>query len=344
MSNIKIAIIGLGYVGSKLHKKLSKHFDVLGYDIDISKCDVYNKTNNITLLNDRNVFIFCLPTPSIKNKPNLNILKEGIKSLKEYIKKDSFIIIESTIPTNSFNDIISPLKTITDNFGYSPERFSPLETDIEDNIKIISANNIITLKLMENIYSKITKLHIIDDLELGIEKAVLSKIIENTQRMVNIQLMNEFFINYPDIFKDSLEAAKTKKGFVKINPGLVGGQCIPMDCYFNDCSETKTYCEKLSNTFFNKIAKTILEKADNKPILIFGVGYKKNSGDITYSENYRLVNYLKSIQPQTYVYDPLANIVEKDTLSDEYFRVKLVNHDIFKLLDIDFNLDLTFED
>lgn len=337
---MKICIIGLGYVGKALFNSLNKtNHKIIGYDIDALKCTNNNITNDIEKIKKYDVFIVCVPTPLKTNQMDDTYLINVINTLNNFNNiHEKTVIFESTISVEFYDIIKNTLKT--KKIGYSPERLSPTEFDINEQTKIVSANNEKTLKIMKSIYNKITKLYIIDDYENGIKKAILAKLMENSQRAINISLMNEFKANYPDIFDDALNAASTKSNFIKYTPGLIGGQCIAMDPHFTNCENMKSFLINTESLIFDYLINQINKIDKNGSIIIFGASYKKNSGDITYSKNMDLINKLKSFKSNVFVYDPIANIKEKTTFTEDDILIKLVNHDIFDDLDLKYDIIL----
>jgi UDP-N-acetyl-D-galactosamine dehydrogenase len=269
-NKIKIAVIGLGYVGLPLALELSKYYNTTGFDIKKSRINSLKKnfdenyeftnkflkkfknikyTYNNDDLFENNYFIICLPTPLYKNNnPDLTAVKSSIKLIAKYLKINDMVILESTVYPGVSEDICIPilenysnLKLITDinkrgfYFGYSPERVNPgdKKRSIKDIQKIVSSNSAIGLKKISKIYNQIITagIHKIQNIKL----AEASKIIENVQRDVNIALINEFtniFQNEKFSIFDLLDASGTKWNFLKFNPGLVGGHCIGVDPYY----------------------------------------------------------------------------------------------------------------
>ena len=256
--NIKISILGLGYVGSELLKSLSTHFHVNGFDTNRKKIfelkkKVFNKKNkkdhieisdSDKILKNSNIFIITVPTPiKINTLPDLRPLEKATSTICKYIMKNSIVILESTvypgITRNVCGAMISKktkLKLNTDFFlGYSPERIDPgnKKLNIQNINKLISSSNKYALDLMNYIYSKIVKVKVIKVDQIEIAEA--AKVLENIQRDVNIALLNEV-TQICDIFNLNitavLKAAKTKWNFLDFNPGLVGGHCIGVDPYY----------------------------------------------------------------------------------------------------------------
>ena len=262
---MKIAVIGLGYVGLPLLYALSKKNRVVGYDINKKRTEALNKykdnTNELsakelkqclgkcqissshTVLKDTNIFIVTVPTPLKNKKPDLSLVIKATKTSSIYFKKNCIFVLESTVYPGVTENICAKLiekKTglkykLDFNCAYSPERINPGDKirTIFNVTKVIGASNNRCLKIVKNIYSSFLgkNIHVTND----IKTAEASKVIENAQRDLNIAFMNE--IQY--IFDSSnintyevLEASKTKWNFLDFEPGLVGGHCIGIDPYY----------------------------------------------------------------------------------------------------------------
>ena len=260
----KICIIGLGYVGLPLAFEFSKHFKVVGYDVDdrrinqlkegidknrqinkknLKNCKI-NFTKKISDLTNIDYFIITVPTPIKLNKtPDLNPLIRATKTLSTKLNKNTVVIYESTVYPGLTEEILIPLiekiskfKLNKDFFvGYSPERISPgVKSKVLTNIiKVISGSSPETLKKVKYLYQKIIKSGLYE--APNIKTAEAAKILENMQRDLNISLINEASIIF-DKLKintfDVLKAANTKWNFINIEPGLVGGHCISVDPYY----------------------------------------------------------------------------------------------------------------
>ena len=240
--------------------ELSKKFSVCGFDKSIIKIDNlkkgFDETNqykkndlkNIYCTTDPNIIkqsefiIVCIPTPvNNKNKPDLSLLKKATKTIGKNLTKNSVVIFESTVYPGVTEDIcLEILKKSTNlmwkkdfNIGYSPERVNPGDkiNTLKNIAKIISADSKSTLLRISKLYkSIIKKIYPVSNIKV----AEASKVIENTQRDVNIGLINEFSLILKDLNLDArevLKAAQTKWNFLKFEPGLVGGHCIGIDPY-----------------------------------------------------------------------------------------------------------------
>ena len=263
-SKNNICVIGLGYVGMPWAYEFSKHFNVIGFDINkqrirelkkgIDKNDQIIRKNLIKSkikvtyklkdLSNIDIFIVTVPTPIKKNKqPDLTSLINSTKIISKKIRKNNIVIYESTMYPGLTEEILVPLiekisflKYNKDFFvGYSPERISPgvKSKDLTNIKKIISGSNKKTLKIIKQIYKKIIKAGLYEAKSIKVAEA--AKILENMQRDLNISLINEASIIFDKLdinTYDVLDAAKTKWNFINIEPGLVGGHCISVDPYY----------------------------------------------------------------------------------------------------------------
>ncbi len=356
---MKISIIGLGYVGLPLAVEASKYYSTTGYDINLKRIkdlkkyidsnNEFNKkqlsskrlifTHNENDLQNTDLFILTVPTPVFKNKkPNLNILKTACNMIAKYVKKNTIIVNESTVYPGVTEEICGKIiskktKLIFNKdffLGYSPERINPGDKNHSLNkiSKLISASNIKSLNIINEVYSKITNGNTIKVNSIKIAEA--AKVIENTQRDINIAFMNELKIIFSKNnlnFNKILNAASTKWNFSHYHPGLVGGHCIGIDPYYIDFYANKSkYKSKIIknsriindnmhiNYFkdFNKIYKNfnIHQKNNNfKKILLLGVTFKPNINDIRNSKVVDLYEKLNSIY-QVSLCDPHVNITD----------------------------------
>lgn len=259
---LRICILGLGYVGLPLAEAFSKFFNVKGYDISkkriselkkkIDRNDIklkkkkFNKkisfTTNLKDAQNCDVYIITVPTPIKKNNvPDLSLLNKAISSLMSINLKNKFIVIESTVYPSLSHDCIKKIESKTKlkinkdfYFGYSPERINPgdnLKT-IKNIDKIVSCNSKEGLNFLNKLYKKIiNKTHV----SLSLSEAEMAKIIENTQRDINISFINELSLICQKLnlnFENVISLACTKWNFLKFTPGLVGGHCISVDPYY----------------------------------------------------------------------------------------------------------------
>ena len=338
--DIKIAVIGLGYVGLPLAIELAKKFKVYGYDINKErvkdlKLNIDNtlevdsstlkktKVNfsfNEKILNKANTFIVTVPTGiNRKNLPDLRLLKQSTYTISKYLKSKSLIIYESTVYPGCIEEECVPvlekfskLKFNQDFFcGYSPERINPgdKEHTISKIKKVTSGSTPEIAELVDKLYKEIITAG--THKASSIKVAEAAKVIENTQRDLNIALMNELSILFSKLNIDTnevLDAAKSKWNFLPFAPGLVGGHCIGIDPYYltykakNIGYHPKVILagRKINDEMGNYAAsqminkmKKIKIKIKNSKILIMGMTFKENCSDIRNSGVSSVIDKLK---------------------------------------------------
>lgn len=309
-----ITVVGVGYVGQPLINEFARTKKVYAYDIDSEKIKALgnnNKNDNIVYTNnskcigESDAVIVAVPTPTYdNNNPNLEFVINACKTIGDNLRKNTLIVFESSYYPGVTEDICIPLleensslKNNIDFFvGYSPERINPSDKihTINTITKVISAQNNFVLDQVEKLYSLIPDINLYRT--TSIKVAELSKIIENSQRDLNIAFVNEVsqlchLMNISTI--DVLETSKTKWNFVDVFPGLVGGHCIGVDPYYlidlgkkygynmNIVEQSRKTNEKIPlfivhslNSLLNNIKK------ENIKVGILGYSYKANSDDI----------------------------------------------------------------
>ena len=354
---ISVCVIGLGYVGLPILVNLSKKFKTTGYDInkqrieDLKKGkDLFNEfkkktlkknkinfTNSIDLIKKSNLFIITVPTPiNNKKQPDLSHLKDVCNKLSKIIKKNDIIIFESTVYPGLTNDFCIPLIEKNNNLkegvdfyvGYSPERVNPGDKNhtLKNINKILAYPHNYLKKELIKVYSLISKKIIFSN---NIRETETAKVIENIQRDVNIGLINEFYLVCKKLnldFNNVINLASSKWNFIKFNPGLVGGHCLPVDPYYfsfiskkNNFNTKITLAGRTINNLMTKIVKKEiiqkLKKIDpkkNKKILFCGLTYKKNVADLRNSLSLKIFKSLKKNNKKIRGYDPtLNNLISK---------------------------------
>ena len=267
ITKLKIAVIGLGYVGLPVSVLLSEKYKVQGFDIDKSRIDSLNLfvdntleisseklesslNNNLILSNDIeqirncNIYIITVPTPIKKNKtPDLGPLLKATSLVGTLISKENIIIYESTVFPGCTEDECVPVLERESNLkynidfycGYSPERINPGDKNhsIEKIVKVTSGSTPEIAELIDKIYSSVIKAGTFKASSIRVAEA--SKVIENAQRDINIAFVNELAMIFNKIgidTNDVLDAASTKWNFLNFRPGLVGGHCIGVDPYY----------------------------------------------------------------------------------------------------------------
>lgn len=386
MKKILPCIIGLGYVGLPVFISLKKKFNVVGYDINKSRIKnlknlndtnkefkkdelkIKNKsllTSNSDDIKNCNFYIVTVPTP-VKNgnTPDLKYIKNAFKLISKNLKKDDIIFLESTVYPNTTevfckNILLKNKNLISrDEFtiGYSSERINP--GDKEHNVKKINKvvaveTNANIIKKIKLVYNQISKKIIFSK---KIKEAELSKLVENTQRDINISLMNEILIlcGKTNInFNEVIRLARTKWNFLNFSPGLVGGHCLPVDPYYLSYFAKKSKFNtkitlagrETNNSMENFIFKLIVKeigkniKMKNKKIAVIGLTYKPNVSDIRNSLALKIFNKLKKKYKNIVGFDPIIDkkIAKKINITQNFNKIKnsniivvLVNHKIIK--------------
>jgi UDP-N-acetyl-D-galactosamine dehydrogenase len=375
MNIINPCIIGLGYVGLPLFVSLKKKFHVVGYDLnnkritELKKCFDRNnefdkhdlKIQNRSLFSSRhidikksNFYIVTVPTPIKKNNtPDLSYIKSAFITISKYIKQNDIIILESTVyPGTTLNICKNIIKKKNKNIkffiGYSSERINPGDKihNLRNISKVVSINadKEIT-SLVKNVYKNVSKKIVFTK---KINEAELSKLIENTQRDLNIGLMNELMILCEKAnldFNEVIRLANTKWNFLKFKPGLVGGHCLPVDPYYlayfakklNFKTQITLAARKTNNYMeqfiYKKIIIELKQKGYNKKkIILLGLTYKPNVPDYRNSLAINIYRKLKKIYKEIRIYDP---IIEKSFYDKEKIKSNLKdlkNSDIFIIL------------
>ncbi len=361
-----MAIIGLGYVGLPLAMKFAKIRPVVCYDISLERvrelqkgydstkevqkkeilaADNLNFTSNPNDLKDCNCYIITVPTPiNTSRKPDTSSLENATRQVGEFLGKDNIVIFESTVYPGLTEEICVPLLEKTsglkynDGFycGYSPERINPgdKKRDLSEIVKVTSGSNSEAALLVDQIYKEIivAGTHLVS----AIKVAEAAKIIENTQRDINIALINELSIIFEKIGLDTeevLEAAETKWNFLRFRPGLVGGHCIGVDPYYLTYKAEKIgHKPKMilagrtvnENMAFH-VVKQLKKKMDSSgidifkaQILILGLAFKENCPDTRNSKVFDINDQLILMGCKVDVFDPIVN-------ADEVFDIPNLN-------------------
>ncbi len=357
-----ICIIGLGYVGLPLCVEFVKFYNVYGYDLNLKRIQELKKNidrnNELTKnelkklskikylsslddLKNCSTYIVTVPTPiNSKNKPELKYIKKATIDIGKKIKKNDLVIYESTVFPGMTEEYcvpilekISKLKFNKDFYcGYSPERINPgdKKRKLKNIIKIVSGSNIKTLNRVNNLYKKIIQAGTYKVESIIIAEA--AKVIENTQRDLNIAFVNELskIFNKMNISTiDVLNAASTKWNFLKFTPGLVGGHCIGVDPYYLTYKAKKlNYNPKvilsgrkindsMPTYVVNNLKKIILSKSSSlnkKKILIMGYSFKENCNDFRNSKVKVIVNEILKSRMIPYIFDPY---IKKEYIVDK---------------------------
>ncbi len=363
IENTKIAIIGLGYVGLPLAAEFGKHIDTIGYDVNKDRIAELIKGNDSTLettdkelaaarelkfttetsdLGDYNVYIITVPTPIDDYKlPDLSPLISASKAVGEVLSKGDIVIYESTVYPGATEDDCIPvlekqsgLKFNQDFFaGYSPERINPGDKEhrVTNILKVTSGSTEEVADFVDALYNTIITAG--THKASSIKVAEASKVIENTQRDLNIALVNELAIIFNRMGIDTLEvleAAGTKWNFLNFRPGLVGGHCIGVDPYylthkaqsFGYYPEVILAGRRINDGMGSYITEQIIKLMTRNRIhvvdaniLILGLAFKENCPDIRNTRVIDIVNEFKSYNANVDVYDPW---IESDLTQKEY--------------------------
>jgi UDP-N-acetyl-D-galactosamine dehydrogenase len=350
----KIAVVGLGYVGLPLAVHLARHFSVTGYDInpdrineleaghdrtrEVTDSNLQSSTMDFTSnpeeLSSCRLFIVAVPTPIDEAKsPDLTYIRNTSATVGKYLSQGSCVVFESTVYPGVTEDVCVPilekesaLKFGKDfSVGYSPERINPGDKvhTIETITKIVSASDPETLALLTQVYGRIVNANIYQASSIKVAEA--AKVIENTQRDINIALINELSIIFNKMGIDTLEvleAAGTKWNFLPFRPGLVGGHCIGVDPYYLTFkAESLGYHPQviLAGRRINDgmgiyiAGQTIkmLIAADkhvrNAKVAVLGLTFKENVPDLRNTKVADIINELKDYGSSIIIHDPHAN-------------------------------------
>lgn len=362
-TNTKIGVIGLGYVGMPLAVAFAEKFEVVGFDIDATKVEKYNNnidptgevgteglkqttmkfTSKEEDLKDVNFYVITVPTPIKQdNTPNLAPIEGATEVVGRYLSKDDVVVYESTVYPGVTEDICLPLleqqsglKGIEEfKVGYSPERINPgdKKNTVKNIVKIVSGIDEEALEIISNTYGAV--------IEAGIHKAPnikvaeSAKVVENSQRDINIAFMNELsqVFNRMNINTfDVIDAMNTKWNALGFTPGLVGGHCIGVDPYYfiyqaenvGFHSQIITAGRKINNfmsTFVgeNLIKELVKNKMANDPkVVVFGLTFKENTPDF---RNSKIINMIEELNE--YGIEPLVVDPYMDSFRPKYENIK----------------------
>ncbi len=389
LSNSSIAIIGLGYVGLPLAVEFAKKRKVIGYDIseirinelkngidntlETSSLELKNAThlsftNNLEDLNECEIYIITVPTPVNKNKkPDLSPLKKASKSIGSILQKGNLVIYESTVYPGATEEVCVPILEEKSGLifnkgfycGYSPERINPGDKEhrITNIKKVTSGSTPEIAKIVDELYQEIITEG--THMAKSIKVAEAAKVIENTQRDVNIALINELSLIFNELDIDTesvLEAAGTKWNFLPFKPGLVGGHCIGVDPYYltHKALEVgynpeiilagRKINDKMGFFIAHQVSNLMTKKGinlNNSNILIMGLAFKENCPDIRNTKVVDLIKVFEDLKCNVDIYDPWVNQdvalneyeinLIKEPIKGRYDAIVLaVAHDIFK--------------
>ncbi len=385
----KLAVIGLGYVGLPIALEFAKKIKVVGFDINekrvkmmqnkidpseeldssaFENCDIVF-TSKLEDLKDVNFYIIAVPTPiDDANLPDLTPLIAASRTVGKVLKEGDYVVYESTVyPGCTEEDCIPVLEEVSGlkfpkefKVGYSPERINPgdKEHTLQNVVKVVSGCDEESLEEIAKVYELVVKAGVHKAASIKVAEA--AKIIENTQRDVNIALINELSIIFNKLginTYDVLDAAGTKWNFLNFKPGLVGGHCIGVDPYYlTHKAKQAGYHARVINSgryvndsmgFYiaKQTVKKILAKGKHlqeSKVLIMGATFKEDVSDIRNSKVIDIINELKSFQVEVDVIDPYASSEEmekeygvqliKAPTNDYDAIIVAVNHNEYKVM------------
>jgi len=359
-SDIKIGIIGLGYVGLPLAVAFARKYPVVAYDIDINRVIVLNQgldtsretipetiqnalVNGLRITADKtdlataNIYIVTVPTPvTASNEPDLTALRAASKLVAQYLKQDDIVIYESTVYPGATEEVCVPILVENSHLvynkdffvGYSPERISPGDKEhrLENIIKITSGSTPEIAQKIDKLYQTIIAVGTY--LAPSIQVAEAAKVIENTQRDMNIAFVNELaqLFSLMDLdTQEVLKAAGTKWNFLPFQPGLVGGHCIGVDTHYLTYKAKqlgfepklidagRTINASMGNFVAQRLVKMMLAKdiaLKNAKVLVAGITIKENVTDIRNARAVDVVRELASYGLEITVLDTWADVEE----------------------------------
>lgn len=395
--DIKIAVIGLGYVGLPLAVEFGKKYNVVGFDVnqkrinelknkidrtmevsreDIEDAHYLSYTSDVQDIKNCKYYIVTVPTPIDENKkPDLKPLLNATKTVGSVLKKEDIVIYESTVYPGCTEEECVPileneskLKFNVDFFcGYSPERINTgdKEHTLKKIKKVVSGSTKDALEKINKLYGSIIEAGIYTVSSIKVAEA--AKVIENTQRDINIAFINELAVIFNKMgidTQDVLEAAGTKWNFLGFRPGLVGGHCIGVDPFYLTFKAQqigynpeiilagRRLNDNMGIFIANRVIKLMIKKGkkiEGANILILGITFKENVPDIRNSKVIDIIKELKDFGCKVNVFDPIAdkeeikseygiNLIEKEKIyCDNYDGVVLaVSHNEFKSFDFSF--------
>lgn len=375
---MKIGVVGLGYVGIPLAVALGRYHDVVGFDPDTKKIQSYSAGNDPTgevstesfklahklsfssdleLLRGCSLFIIAVPTPVDDAKvPDFTPLESASRMVGEIIEEGATVVYESTVYPGATEEICIPiLERLSGlvwksgfNVGYSPERVNPGDSEhtLSTIVKVVAGDTADTLDRVASVYETVVEAGVFRAASIRVAEA--AKVIENTQRDLNIALMNELAVIFGDLDIDTLDvldAASTKWNFLRFKPGLVGGHCIGVDPYYltykaqmiDHHSEVILAGRRINDGMAKHIAsatiKTMLQnkiEISNSSINFFGVTFKENCPDLRNSQSVPLIRELESYGISVNVFDPVADPEE----AESHYGIELTPIDEIKRADV----------
>ena len=360
INNLKIAVIGLGYVGLPLAVEFGKHRPVLGFDINAERIAALRKGNDHTLevrneelaqspqlnfssdineLAECNFFIVTVPTPIDDYKqPDLTPLIKASEAIGSLLKKDDIVVYESTVYPGATEEVCIPVLekvsglVFNQDFyaGYSPERINPGDKEhrVTNILKVTAGSTPEIADFVDKVYNLIITVG--THKASSIKVAEAAKVIENTQRDVNIALINELAVIFNKMNIDTeavLEAAGTKWNFLPFRPGLVGGHCIGVDPYYLTHKAQaigynpeiilagRRLNDSMGEYVVTQLVKTMIKKriqVEGAKVLILGLSFKENCPDVRNTKIIDIVHELEEYNIEVDIYDPWVNTAEAE--------------------------------
>jgi len=348
-----ICVVGLGYVGLPLATEFSRHFKVIGFDINSHRVKELKLNNNQNLIITDNpqeikqadFIIIAVPTPVTKSRePDLSCITSAARTISRSMKAGCTVVLESTVYPGVTEEVVKPILEESGlqcgqdfKIAYSPERINPGDEEhtIDKVTKVVSGMDEETTELVAQLYSRICP-------EVfkarDIKTAEAAKVIENVQRDLNIALVNELSLIFDRMglgTKDVLDTAATKWNFCRYSPGLVGGHCIPVDPYYlvYKAEELGYHPQvilagRTVNDYMPKHIAQMCIKLLNEAgkagrgsrVLIMGLTYKENVADTRQAPAEEIIKELNEYGVELYGYDPLLNNIEQE------FGIKAISH------------------
>lgn len=360
LEDTKLAIIGLGYVGLPLAVEFGKHYDTVGFDIHQGRIDELHAGRDSTLevsreelgeasnlrfssqladLADRNVYIVTVPTPiDSAKRPDLTPLIRASETLAKVLKPGDVVVYESTVYPGCTEEVCVPLLekgsglVFNRDFfaGYSPERINPGDKQhrVTSILKVTSGSTPETADFVDRLYGSIITAGTHKASSLKVAEA--AKVIENTQRDLNIALVNDLSILFNKLGIDTLEvlqAAGTKWNFLPFRPGLVGGHCISVDPYYltHKAQEVghhpdvilagRRTNDSMGGYVANEVIRLMVRKGINPVrarVLVLGLAFKENCPDLRNTRVVDIVHALRGYNAEVDVHDPWVNVAEAE--------------------------------
>ncbi len=366
-----VAVIGLGYVGLPLAVEFGKKYKTIGFDLSEAKVaayrDGYDPTGEVsredlaaaTLLDcstdpariaDADFIVVAVPTPVDEaHQPDLTPLEKSSETVGKHLKQGAIVVYESTVYPGATEEVCIPIlekvsgKTWKKDFfvGYSPERINPgdKERTVTKIVKVVSGDTPETLKKVEEMYGAVITAGVYPAATIKVAEA--AKVIENTQRDLNIALMNELAVIFHKVGIDTvdvLEAAGTKWNFLPFRPGLVGGHCIGVDPYYlthkaemlGHHPQVILAGRRINDTMGKYVAEQTVKQMINAGqnikgcnVIVLGLTFKENCPDLRNSKVIDVIHELQSYGCNVIVHDPVAESGE----AEHEYGVSLVDWD-----------------